>query len=405
MPKIFISYNRESEAIVRALAGDVEALGHDVWMDQELSGGQIWWDQILEQIRACDVFVFALSQKALDSVPCQREFNYADKLGKPILPVLVAEVVSLNLLPPELSQIQFVDYLKQDRETVLNLARAFTSVPTPKPLPDPLPEPPDVPISYLGSLKEQIETTPALDFQEQSALIIDLKKNFRDPKTSDDARSLLESLRRRRDLFATIRDEIDEILDNRTSAEAPTPQAPESVEARKPAAQEQEETPAKLPKFTPVVTKPLEPKPQIAPNPEATPAAPQTTEPPSPEKQPNLIKRLRRERSDGAITFFAFGFVLGGLFGQIRTGSSDFDFLAAFLYGLSGAAAGFISGISWTTGIGAIVGGVVSVLLWWNIRFGGMPDVGEVELSIAGMIGVILGALLGRVLQKLFGWK
>lgn len=100
MSKIFISYNRDSIAMARSLVNDIESLGFVVWFDQELSGGQAWWDQILAMVRECDVFVFLLDPKALNSTACQREFGYAADLDKPILPVLVAEGVSTNLLPP-----------------------------------------------------------------------------------------------------------------------------------------------------------------------------------------------------------------------------------------------------------------------------------------------------------------
>jgi len=152
MLKTFISYSRQSEAMAKTVANDLEPLGHTVWFDQELSGGQVWWDQILASIRGCDLFIFLLDQKALDSTACKREYGYAAALGKPILPVLVAEGVSTNLLPPELSIIHFIDYRKQDRNAVLSLAKALLSIPPPKPLPDPLPPPPEVPLSFSGIL-------------------------------------------------------------------------------------------------------------------------------------------------------------------------------------------------------------------------------------------------------------
>ncbi len=212
MSNIFISYNRQSEKIARTLVDDIEALGHTAWFDQELSGGQAWWDKILATVRDCDVFVFALNPEALNSTACKREYSYAADLGKPILPVLVAEGVSTNLLPPALSQIQFVDYRKTDREAALRLARALNNIPPPEPLPDPLPPAPEVPISYLGSLTEQIEKTTTLSYEEQSTLLVDLKRSYRDPETTDDARTLLGNLRKRHDLFATIAEEIDELL-------------------------------------------------------------------------------------------------------------------------------------------------------------------------------------------------
>ena len=40
MMNIFVSYNRQSESIITTLADDIQDLGHEVWFEQELSGGQ-----------------------------------------------------------------------------------------------------------------------------------------------------------------------------------------------------------------------------------------------------------------------------------------------------------------------------------------------------------------------------
>lgn len=212
MSNVFVSYGRESMAIAKALASDIRALGHEAWFDQELTGGQAWWDQILSTVRNCDVFVFVLTPQSLHSIACMGEYGYAAALRRPILPVLVADGVSTNLLPPVLSQIQFVDYRNQDRDSALRLARALATIQRPGPLPDPLPEPPDVPISYLGGITAQIETRSTLSYEQQSAVVVDLRRGLRDPETVDDARALLARLRKRRDLLATIADEVDELL-------------------------------------------------------------------------------------------------------------------------------------------------------------------------------------------------
>ncbi|HEX7742417.1 MAG TPA: toll/interleukin-1 receptor domain-containing protein, partial [Sphingobium sp.] len=60
MAKAFISYCRRSGGVVKTLVDDLDALGYNVWFDQELSGGQAWWTEILAKIRECDLFVFAL---------------------------------------------------------------------------------------------------------------------------------------------------------------------------------------------------------------------------------------------------------------------------------------------------------------------------------------------------------
>ena len=229
MANIFISYNRGDEDKTKALVKDIEELGHTVWFDQELSGGQKWWDKILESIRNCDIFVFVLSVEGLNSSACSLEYGYASELGKKILPILVGEGVSINLLPPILSQVQFVDYRKCDRDALLHLAKALTATPPTRPLPDPLPLPPEVPISYLGSLSKQIESTSKLSYEEQSALLFDLKRSLYDPESANDTRTLLEKLRKRRYLFENIAREIDKLLGSTMQTTMATPSKDESI--------------------------------------------------------------------------------------------------------------------------------------------------------------------------------
>ena len=116
MPTVFISYSRESHDLVRSIAEDLQALGYQTWFDQALTGGQAWWDLILEEIQKCDVFAFALEPESFSSAACKREYTYAARLGKSILPVLVADGVPTDLLPEALAQIQFVDYRRGDRK-------------------------------------------------------------------------------------------------------------------------------------------------------------------------------------------------------------------------------------------------------------------------------------------------
>lgn len=208
----FISYSRPSRDLVRTLAKDLEGIGHAVWFDQDLSGGQAWWDTILGKIRACDVFVFGLAPDSLDSQACRIESSYAAKLNKRILPVLLTDGVSMNLLPADLSSIQYVDYRRQDRTVIFALLKAINDLPAPRSVPDPLPEPPPAPLSYLGDLKDQIGAPAPLSFEQQTALVLKLKERLHDAETGDDARALLLALRRRDDLFAKVATEIDSVL-------------------------------------------------------------------------------------------------------------------------------------------------------------------------------------------------
>lgn len=218
MLQIFICYSRQYQDIVKILAKDIETLEHNVWFDHELIGGQSWWDQILERIRKCDIFIFAIAPEALDSSACKLELKYASDLCKTILPIIVVDGVSINLLPPNLSAIQHVDYQRQDKQAYKSLDKAINALPVSKSIPDPLPKPPDAPISYLSKLKDKIETTRTLSFEEQSALLLKLEESLRESNDIDDVRNLLKRLEKREDLLVSVAKKIDVLLISKKEA-------------------------------------------------------------------------------------------------------------------------------------------------------------------------------------------
>jgi hypothetical protein len=108
--RIFITYAREDGATVTQLGADLEGAERRVWIDRDLTGGQSWWEEILKQIRECDLYVFALSASSLGSRPCLRELEYAQALGRPLLPIKVGEV-SIQQAPRVIADAQVVDYV------------------------------------------------------------------------------------------------------------------------------------------------------------------------------------------------------------------------------------------------------------------------------------------------------
>ena len=234
MARIFLSYSRYDADAANFIAKDLVDLNHSPWYDQELSGGQAWWEQILANIRECDFFIFILSQSSLDSAACQLEYDYATKLNCPILPLLVGDNVGFNLLPPALSQIQFLDYRKRndDRATaIISLLKSLNSLPARSPLPTPLPTPPEVPISYLGKLAQKISFESILSREEQSQLVLDLKAGVRDPATHEDTRVLLQRMRQHPYVLASIAQEIDEILNQKVAVLQESQASPKAARA------------------------------------------------------------------------------------------------------------------------------------------------------------------------------
>lgn len=205
---VFLSYARADKHLARPLVEGLRMLGHQVWVDEDVTGGQAWWDLILETLRNADVVVAAVSERALDSHACVRERSYASALGKPILPVLI-EPVMPDLLPPELAKIHFVEYRTPDVPAALRLAAAMSKV-QPVPLPDVLPPPPLVPFSSLSELSQRVRAE-SLNLDEQYALVARLRAALQRSEERVAATAILQRLERRDDLFATVAKEIDEL--------------------------------------------------------------------------------------------------------------------------------------------------------------------------------------------------
>ena len=69
--KAFVSYSQKNESLpeLSGLLQDLDRLGIGVWVDKKLAGETIWWNEILDQIRACNVFVFVVTKESLQSAP------------------------------------------------------------------------------------------------------------------------------------------------------------------------------------------------------------------------------------------------------------------------------------------------------------------------------------------------
>jgi len=217
--KVFISYSRHDDAAVRSLAEDLGQRARvQVWLDEQLGGGDAWWTAILNEIRECSVFVFALSDKSLYSKPCKAELGYAKALGVPILPVQIGEVKSFHIDP--IFTVQLVDYRNPTINSAFDLVSSLHARATQHSgLPDPLPEPPPIPYEYLHRLGASIyDTATMLPPPVQAQMLFELRNALHDeddPTVLDDIRNLLRALRQRTDVTYAIGSEIDTILEFR----------------------------------------------------------------------------------------------------------------------------------------------------------------------------------------------
>lgn len=205
--KIFISYSRQDAAAVQQLADALTEGGHQVFLDQQLSGGQSWWNTLLDRIQTCDAFVPVVSTNYLESVPCKEEARYAGALGRPFVPVNIEEV-SPALVDPRVAEAHWVAFRPSDTQSLLSLMRAFTVMAAAPDLPNPLPPRPPVPISYLTDLQERVTGAVELTRDQQVALVARLRDRLGGPDDKD-VRQLLSKLRARPDLNVRVAEDID----------------------------------------------------------------------------------------------------------------------------------------------------------------------------------------------------
>lgn len=210
---LFISYTRSDDARVRVIKNDLERMGRSVWIDHQIHGGERWWQEIIRQIQAAEVFVFALSKDSWQSPPCRAELGYAEQLGVPVIPV---QVGSLDTLRIKIAERQIIDYRDRSADAVLNLRSAldeFAAVPWQ--LPDPLPEPPSVPFEYLHRIATRIDVPNSILPEVQAQLIDELRRKLRDENDQvarSDILQLLGQLKNRSEITARHAAEIDAIL-------------------------------------------------------------------------------------------------------------------------------------------------------------------------------------------------
>ncbi|MBX3063013.1 MAG: SUMF1/EgtB/PvdO family nonheme iron enzyme [Anaerolineae bacterium] len=172
-----------------------------VWFDRELnrSGGQEWWANILEQIRQCEVFLYALTPPVLKSEPCKREYGYARALGKPVLPVLLDEVI-IRELPLELQRVQLVNFREASREQLRSMRESLRNLPPAPPLPDPLPKEPEVPHDPVSLLLDRIVRMTS-DHDQQRLIILDIDELYENDVYAVHAQDLLDRLLQRDDVL------------------------------------------------------------------------------------------------------------------------------------------------------------------------------------------------------------
>lgn len=112
---VFVSYSRKDGDFARDLNRRLQENGKNTWFDQEsISSGVDFEKEIFKGIEGADNIVFVLSPDSVQSEYCEREVEYAAKLGKRFITILCRETDPQDM-PEVLRVINWIDFTIKDK--------------------------------------------------------------------------------------------------------------------------------------------------------------------------------------------------------------------------------------------------------------------------------------------------
>ena len=106
-PDVFISYSREDQQQVVKLVDYLRGQGLNIWMDEtDIHGATIWTKEIVEAIRAAELFILAISHHSTGSKNVVKELALASEREKIILPIYLEQCEIPETMEYQLAGIQ-----------------------------------------------------------------------------------------------------------------------------------------------------------------------------------------------------------------------------------------------------------------------------------------------------------
>lgn len=202
---VFVSYSSVNRERVENLVVQFGALGHDVEYEIKYVGAPITWGHVLSRIRECHLFVATLTPASLASYSCEIEYQYAQALGKNILPILLEDI---TILGAQLEPV--VDMRYNSSQPQVALERAIAELPESR---QPVNAPVNTEANWITPLAELRERINLLStkFEDQRLILLNIREFLERRETLEVARSLLDFLALRTNLNPAIASEIDVI--------------------------------------------------------------------------------------------------------------------------------------------------------------------------------------------------
>ena len=114
MTQVFLSASDQDYALKEKIGKNLMRKGLTIWTNQtDIKTGTAFKQEINKGIEGADNFVYFISLATLRSHYCQEELAQAFAHNKRIIPLLIQEI-DLNLLPPKLQELQFIDLTKSE---------------------------------------------------------------------------------------------------------------------------------------------------------------------------------------------------------------------------------------------------------------------------------------------------
>src|SRR5262245_19843696 len=100
MTRVFISYSRKDKQVAKKLVQALEKCELETWIDwEDIPPTSDWRERIQRGIEEADGFLFLLSPDSIASKVCREECEHAIQNGKRLIPVVVLDVDSKDVLP------------------------------------------------------------------------------------------------------------------------------------------------------------------------------------------------------------------------------------------------------------------------------------------------------------------
>src|SRR4051795_10904383 len=121
--RIFVSYaRRDGRELATDLRARLAAQGFSLWQDlAHMEGGRDWWRQITEAVDAVEYVLLVMTPGALASEVVRREWRYARRQGRCVVPVTKGGTSGLDLtsLAGWMRRAHFVDITVPEQWTRL----------------------------------------------------------------------------------------------------------------------------------------------------------------------------------------------------------------------------------------------------------------------------------------------